>query len=107
MGPGPLGNLLALDILEAPLVETDADGGMKPLLLVVVGEIAQLLELELVALALVDVGERGLALLGRNAGRSIENVLETEKKDKTWKLFSSHVKSLRSKSSSQLCILKT
>ena len=32
MAATPLGNLLRLDILQSPLVETDPDGGAKPLL---------------------------------------------------------------------------
>ena len=40
------------------------------------GQVAQLFDLELVALALVDVGEGGLAQFGSNAGRRVQDVLE-------------------------------
>ena len=76
VGPGPLGDLLRLDVLQAPLVEADPDGGAKPLLPVVGREVAQLLDLDLVALALVDVGEGGLAVLGGDAGGRRPDVLE-------------------------------
>jgi hypothetical protein len=46
--PGPLGDLLGLDVLEPPLVETDPDGGTEPLLSVVSRQVAQLLYLDLV-----------------------------------------------------------
>ena len=42
------------------------------------GQVAQLFDLELVALALVDVGEGGLAQFGGNAGRRVQDVLEPE-----------------------------
>ena len=70
MTPGPLGNLLALDVLQPALVEADADRAAQPLLLVVAGQVPELLHLELVALALVDVGQRGLThLCGYTSGR--------------------------------------
>jgi hypothetical protein len=77
----PLRNLLVLNVLEAALVEADAHGAAQPLLPVVLGEVAQLLDLELVALALVDVGQRRLAQLRRNARRGVQNVLEPEYRD--------------------------
>ena len=76
VGAGPLRNLLVLNVLEATLVKANADGGAEPLLAVVGGQVAQLLDLELVALALVDVGERGLPQLRGDAGRGVQNVLK-------------------------------
>ena len=72
MNPG----ILSLDVLQPALVEADAQGGAQPLLLVVVGQVAQLFDLELVALTLVDVGEAGFAELGGDAGGGVEDVLE-------------------------------
>lgn len=79
MSAGPLRNLLVLDVLEAALVKTNADGAAEPLLAVVLGQVTQLLDLELVALALVDVGEGGLAQLRGYARRCVQDVLKPEK----------------------------
>ena len=80
MSPRPLSDLFTLYVLQPALVETYSYRAPKPFLLVVVGEVAQLLELELVALPLVDVGEGGFSLLCSYARRSRQNVLETKKK---------------------------
>ena len=76
MGPGPLGNLLRLNVLQPALVEADPDRASEPLLLVVTGDVAELLDLDLVALALVDVGQAGVAWLGQDGGGRRQDVLE-------------------------------
>ena len=48
--PGPLCNLLALNVLEAALVEADPDCGTQPLLSVVARQVPELLDLDLVRL---------------------------------------------------------
>ena len=57
-------------------MKADPDGGAQPLLLVVAGQVAQLLDLQLVALSLVDVRQRGFAHLGRYTCRCVQYVLE-------------------------------
>ena len=63
MGPGPLRDLFALNVLEPALVEADAHVAAQPFLLVVTRQVPQLLHLQLVALALVDVGQGRLTNL--------------------------------------------
>ena len=74
----PLRDLLVLNVLESALVEADAHGAAQPLLAVVLGQVAQLLDLELVALALVDVGQGRLTQLRRYARRRVQYVLKSE-----------------------------
>ena len=57
-------------------MEADPDGATEPLLLVVAGEVAQLLDLQLVALPLVDVGQGRLPDLRRDTRRGVQNILE-------------------------------
>ena len=76
MGAGPLVDLLVLDVLEPALVEANPDGAPQPLLLIVSGQVAQLLDLQLVALALVNVGEGRFPNLGGNTGRSSQDILK-------------------------------
>ena len=61
-------------------MKADPDGGAQPLLLVVAGQVAQLLDLQLVALSLVDVSQRGFANLGRYTCRCVQYVLEPGEK---------------------------
>ena len=76
MRPGPLCNLLSLNVLQPPLVEADADGASEPLLLVVTRDVSQLLDLDLIGLALVDVGQGRVSRLGQNRGGGSQDVLE-------------------------------
>ena len=76
MRPRPLCNLLSLNVLQPPLVEADADGASEPLLLVVTRDVSQLLDLDLIGLALVDVGQGRVSRLGQNWGGGSQDVLE-------------------------------
>ena len=76
MGPGPLRYLLRLYVLQSPLMEADPDCASEPLLLVVTRDVPELLDLDLVALALVDVGQAGVARLGQDGGGRGQDVLE-------------------------------
>ena len=74
MGSGPLGDLFALNVLEPALVEADAHVAAQPFLLVMTRQISQLLHLQLVALALVDVRQGRLPYLEITHGLIIKKL---------------------------------
>ena len=57
-------------------MEADPDCASEPLLLVVTRDVPELLDLDLIALALVDVGQTGVTRLGQDRGGRSQDILE-------------------------------